>query len=98
MSGLSRVLSICMGLSLGANTICLGYNMGGVNGFNVGDNSQRFFLSTFKKLIIIMHSLCNCLTQGHGIRHGNHKVFHISTKSKLKLAHEHNFIPCNVTC
>jgi len=57
-----------------------------------------FLLSMFKKSIIITHNLCDCLTQGHGIKHGQQWVFHISTKSKLKLAHECNFIPWNVTC
>ncbi len=40
MNGLNCVLLICMGLSLGVDTICLGCNMGGVNCFNVGDSSQ----------------------------------------------------------
>jgi hypothetical protein len=57
-----------------------------------------FLLSTFKKSMITTHSLCDYLTQGHGIRHGQHKVHHISTKSKLKLVHEHNLVPWNVTC
>ncbi len=42
MSDLNCVLLICMGSSLGANIICLGCNMGGVNYFNDGDGSQRF--------------------------------------------------------
>ncbi len=42
VSGLNHVLLICMGLSLGANTMCLSYNMGGVNYLNVGDGSQHF--------------------------------------------------------
>jgi hypothetical protein len=42
MSGLNRVLSICMGSSLGAKTICLGCNLGGTNCFNVGDSSHCF--------------------------------------------------------
>jgi hypothetical protein len=41
-----------------------------------------FLLLTFKKSITTTHSLHNCLTQGHGIRHGQQKVFHISMKSK----------------
>jgi hypothetical protein len=57
-----------------------------------------FILSMFKKSIIIMHNLCNCLTQGHGIKHGQQWVFHVSVDSKLKLAHECNFVPWNVTC
>jgi len=40
MPSLNRVLLICMGSSLGVNTICLGYNMGGVNCVNVGYSSQ----------------------------------------------------------
>ncbi len=43
MNGLNCVLLICMGLSLDVDTICLGWNMGGMNGFNVGDGSQCFF-------------------------------------------------------
>ncbi len=43
VNGLNRVLSIFMGSSLGAYTICLGCNMGGVNCLNVGDNCQRFY-------------------------------------------------------
>ncbi len=42
VNGLNHVLLICMGSSLGANTICLGCNMGGVNCLNVGDDSQCF--------------------------------------------------------
>jgi hypothetical protein len=42
VSGLNHVFLICIRLSLGANTICLGYNMGGVNCLNVGDGSQCF--------------------------------------------------------
>ncbi len=48
MSGLNHVLSICMGSSLGANTICLGCNMGGMNCLNIGDNSQCFSYQSSK--------------------------------------------------
>ncbi len=56
------------------------------------------FLLRFKKSIITTHNLCNCMIKGCGIKHGQQKVLHISTKSKLKLAHECNLIPWNVTC
>jgi hypothetical protein len=59
---------------------------------------SMLLLLMFKKLIIVMHSLCNCLTQGHGIKHGQKKVLLISMDSKLKLVHEHDLIPWNVTC
>ncbi len=42
VNGLNYVLLICMGSSLGVDTVCLGCNMGGENCFNVGDDSQRF--------------------------------------------------------
>jgi hypothetical protein len=45
-----------------------------------------------QKSIITNHSLRDCLTQGLEIKHGQQKVFHIFTKSKLKLVHERNFI------
>ncbi len=70
MSGLNHVLLICMGLSLGADIIYLGCNMGGMNCLHVGDGSQCFFLSMFKKLIITMHNLHDCLIQGCEIKHG----------------------------
>jgi hypothetical protein len=59
---------------------------------------QTFLLSTFKKSIITMHSLCNCLIQGCGIMHGQWKVLHISIESKLKLVHERSLVPWNITC
>jgi hypothetical protein len=40
-----------------------------------------------------MHSLHNYLTQGHGIKHGQQKVLHVSMESKLKLAYERSFVP-----
>jgi len=42
VSGLNQVLLICIRLSLGANTICLGCNMGVGNCFNNDDDSQHF--------------------------------------------------------
>ncbi len=55
-------------------------------------------LPMFKKSTIIVHKLCNCLIEGYGIRHGQHNVLHIFTKSKLKLVHKHSLVPWNVTC
>jgi hypothetical protein len=95
MIGLNHVLFICMGLSLGADTIYLGCNMGGMNCLNVGDGSQCFSYQCSKSWL--PHSLCNCLTQGREIRHGQQKVLHVSTKSKLKMVHEHNLILWNMS-
>jgi hypothetical protein len=56
-----------------------------------------FILSMFKKSMITTHNLHNCLTQGCEIRHGQQKVLHVSTKSKLKLAHECRLVLWNMS-
>ncbi len=57
VSGLNYVLSICMGLSLGANTICLRCNKGGANCFNVGDGSQHLSCQCSKSWLS-QHTTC----------------------------------------
>jgi len=91
VSGLNPVLLICMGSSLGVDTICLGCNMGG--DLNVGDGSQCFSCRCSKKSTIIMHNLHDCLTEDCGIKHGQWKVLHIFTESKLKLVHKRSLVP-----